>query len=70
MMSAFGVIGSRSDVLFPKAGAQHFQHLLKKLEVHWVQPEEVVPFPKTASLSFCHYDGYWIDCLLIVVAQG
>lgn len=55
MLSAFGVVGSRSDVLFPKeAGAQHIQHPLKKLEVHWLQPEEVVPFPKTASLSFCH----------------
>lgn len=55
MLSAFGVVGSRSDALFPKeADAQHFQHSLKKLEVHWVQPEEVAPFPKTAFLSFCH----------------
>lgn len=57
MPSAFGVISSRSD-FFSKmgkvAGGQHFQHPLKKLEVHWVQLEDVIPFPKTASLSFCN----------------
>lgn len=33
-----------------EAGGQLFQHPLIKLEVLWVQPEEMIPSPKTVSL--------------------
>lgn len=55
MLSVFGVIGFRSDFfskMVKEAGGQLFQHPLIKLEVHWVQPEEVIPSPKTVSLPF------------------
>lgn len=57
MPSAFGVISSRSDLFFQDGQGSWWSALSapsKKLKVHWVQPEDVIPFPKTASLSFCN----------------
>lgn len=56
MLSAFGVIGFRSDFFFSKmdkeAGDQLCQHSLIKLEVHRGQPEEMIPSPEAVSLLF------------------
>lgn len=59
MLQAFGVIGFRwldFGFFFPKmvkeGGGQLFQHLVMKLEMPWVQPEEVIFSPKTVSLPF------------------
>ena len=45
--------------------------------MHWVQPEEMIPSPvlflfhfSNETLLILHYNGYWIDDLLIVIAQG